>query len=249
MKPNTAQQAPAEARDDARHGARPLLAVVPATTSTVLSPGEAGRLAELEGVVERGLRTFIEVGEALREIRDSHLYRERYESFEIYCRQRWGFQASRARQLVAAAGTVTTVTAAGLPAPENERQARALLALGDDEAAVVAAYREALASVPDRKRLTAQIVKDAVARIEMRRAAARKAAASRRALGDQLALMQPAEDELEIHFPPAGTEREVVVTEADGQGGRSRRVIREGDPEAGAVFEAVDRARREPPCG
>jgi len=52
----------------------------------------------------------------------------------------------------------------------------------------------------------------------------------------------------EMDFPAAGTEREVVFTEADGQGGRARRVIREGDPEAGAVFEAIDRARGEQPC-
>ena len=38
-------------------------------------PGRpAERLRQLEGVIERGLETFIEVGRALLEIRDSRLY-------------------------------------------------------------------------------------------------------------------------------------------------------------------------------
>lgn len=41
-------------------------------------------------------------------------------------RERWGFSDSRARQLIGAAQTVTNVTAAGLPAPANEGQAREL---------------------------------------------------------------------------------------------------------------------------
>jgi hypothetical protein len=43
-----------------------------------LLPAERGRLAELEQVVERGLQTFVEVGLALTEIRDSRLYRVKY---------------------------------------------------------------------------------------------------------------------------------------------------------------------------
>jgi len=91
-----------------------------------LTDPERSRLAELEEVVERGLTTFVEVGNALLEIRDQRLYRETHSTFEAYCRERWGFVASRARQLIAAAKTVTVVTAAGLPAPTTERQAREL---------------------------------------------------------------------------------------------------------------------------
>jgi len=69
------------------------------------------RLAELEIVVGQGLDTFIEVGTALMEIRDSRLYKELHPTFEEYCLERWGFTASRARQMIAAVKTVTDVTA------------------------------------------------------------------------------------------------------------------------------------------
>jgi phage N-6-adenine-methyltransferase len=47
------------------------------------------RLAECEAVIERGLATFVEVGNALLEIRDDRLYRETHRTFEDYCRERW----------------------------------------------------------------------------------------------------------------------------------------------------------------
>lgn len=84
------------------------------------------RLAELEIVVGQGLDTFIEVGTALMEIRDSRLYKELHPTFEEYCVERWGFTASRARQMIAAVKTVTDVTAQGLPAPTTEAAARRL---------------------------------------------------------------------------------------------------------------------------
>ena len=55
------------------------------------------RLAELETVIESGIRTFVDVGRALLEIRDSRLYRESYPTFDEYCRERWGFGRIRAR--------------------------------------------------------------------------------------------------------------------------------------------------------
>lgn len=44
--------------------------------STALSATEGGRLADLEVTIERGLTTFVEVGAALSEIRESRLYRQ-----------------------------------------------------------------------------------------------------------------------------------------------------------------------------
>jgi hypothetical protein len=91
-----------------------------------LVPAEKARLAELEAVVDRGLQTFYEVGNALLEIRERKLYRETNSTFQAYCQERFGFSDSRGRQLIAAAKTVTTVTAQGLPAPKTEREAREL---------------------------------------------------------------------------------------------------------------------------
>src|SRR5438128_902720 len=84
------------------------------------------RLVELEAIVERGLETFLDVGNALMEIRNLRLYRETHSTFELYCKERFGFSASRGRQLIAAAKTVTDVTLHGLPAPNTEGEARAL---------------------------------------------------------------------------------------------------------------------------
>lgn len=61
------------------------------------------RLSELEAVIEHGLTTFVEVGEALLEIRESRLYRETHATFEAYCKDRWGWSIRHAeRQMVAA---------------------------------------------------------------------------------------------------------------------------------------------------
>ena len=57
------------------------------------------RLSELEALIERGQQTFIEVGLALTEIRDSKLYRQDFATFDQYCEKRWGWtrQPSRHR--------------------------------------------------------------------------------------------------------------------------------------------------------
>lgn len=101
-------------------------------------------LEQCEEVIERGLGTFVEVGLALMEIRDKRLYRETHDTFEAYCRQRWQFSDSRARQLIGAAETVTTVTVGGLPAPSSERQARALTPLKDEPEKMAQAWEEAV---------------------------------------------------------------------------------------------------------
>ena len=65
-----------------------------------ISSEESQRLIELKQIVERGLATFIEVGEALMEIRDSRLYRVEHKTFEDYCREKWKMSDRRARQLI-----------------------------------------------------------------------------------------------------------------------------------------------------
>jgi hypothetical protein len=55
-----------------------------------LIPSEVQRLIICERTIEQGGLTFIEVGAALQEIRDSKLYRAEFKSFERYCISRWG---------------------------------------------------------------------------------------------------------------------------------------------------------------
>jgi hypothetical protein len=58
------------------------------------------RLEELEVVIGRGKQSWIEVGEALTEVRDKELYKERYGSFNEYCELRWGFKKRYASYLI-----------------------------------------------------------------------------------------------------------------------------------------------------
>ena len=85
----------------------------------LLSKLETNDFKNLERIIESGLRTFEDVGNALASIREKKLYRAEHDTFEAYCKQRWGFSSSRARQLVAAAEVVKE-----FPQVSNERQAR-----------------------------------------------------------------------------------------------------------------------------
>jgi len=100
-----------------------------------LAPVERTRLATEEAVIERGLHTFVQVGKALAAIRDQRLYRAEHETFEAYCKSRWGFTDRRARQMIDAAETVDSLPT-GTTVPVTESQARALSGLDPEQAAV-----------------------------------------------------------------------------------------------------------------
>jgi hypothetical protein len=124
-----------------------------------LAPAERRRLTKLEGVVEHGVRTFVDVGLALQEIRDSRLYRETHSTFELYLDERWKISRSRGYRIIDAARVADAVSPTG-DIPANERQARELAPLLDDEAQLVEAWRELRDEYGDR--VTAAKVKDAV---------------------------------------------------------------------------------------
>lgn len=121
---------------------------------------ERNRLTECEATIERGLSTFVEVGSALLEIRDSRLYRETHATFEEYCRERWGMSRQRANQLVGAASVVENLTTMVAkpetdepriesPPPISERQARPLVGL--PAAQQQQAWQKAVESAPNGK--------------------------------------------------------------------------------------------------
>lgn len=132
-----------------------------------LSTSEAGRLAELETVIERGLQTFIEVGSALLEIRNSRLYRHMYATFEEYCQERWDLRKSRIYQLMDAAEVVENLKSSTIvelsneytPLPTNEAQARPLAKLAVDIQRQV--WRKAVETAPQGK-ITAKHVETVV---------------------------------------------------------------------------------------
>lgn len=85
----------------------------------------AASLADLEAVIERGLKTFLEVGEALTGIRDGRLYKEAgFETFERYCRDKWGLSKTHANRQVHAAALARALAPMGVTIG-SERAARA----------------------------------------------------------------------------------------------------------------------------
>lgn len=59
-----------------------------------LTPAEIENLDRLEAIAQHGLGTYAQVGNALAEIRDRHLYRDSHPSFQTYLRERWGVSAT-----------------------------------------------------------------------------------------------------------------------------------------------------------
>lgn len=98
-------------------------------SSEVISLTESARLVELEEVIEKGIGTFIKVGEALSEIRDKRLYRVGFETFEEYCRVEWEMSKAYAFRAIAGAEVVKNLSPMGDTLPRNERQARPLATL------------------------------------------------------------------------------------------------------------------------
>ena len=67
---------------------------------------ESNDLQYREQIIQKGLKTFIEVGDALAFIRDNRLYRKDHDTFESYCRDRWGFSRVQAHRLMEASEVV-----------------------------------------------------------------------------------------------------------------------------------------------
>jgi hypothetical protein len=74
-----------------------------------LLPAEAARLTELEQVIDRGARAYLEVGNALLAIRNERLYRATHTSFAGYLRERWDLGRSHGYRLIDAAKTAAVL--------------------------------------------------------------------------------------------------------------------------------------------
>jgi len=98
-----------------------------------LSVSEANELQRCELVIKQGLETFIEVGQALLIIRDKRLYRLESETFEDYCRGKWGMARQNANRLIAASEVISNLEPVGSITPQSERQARPLASLPPEQ--------------------------------------------------------------------------------------------------------------------
>lgn len=127
--------------------------------STELTTTEAQELAQHEQTIERGLTTFVDVGLALLAIRDARLYRLEHDTFEDYCRERWGMARQRAHQLIEAAQVAENVSTIVDTRPANEAQARPLAQLEPEQQRE--AWALAVETAPAGK-VTAALVQQAV---------------------------------------------------------------------------------------
>ena len=104
-------------------------------SSDQLSSTENDRLKHCETIIQKGLDTFVQVGEALLEIRDSRLYRDSdnpERTFEDYCRERWKFTHRHANRLIEASDVMYNLGPVG-PLPTSEAQVRPLAKLDPDQ--------------------------------------------------------------------------------------------------------------------
>jgi hypothetical protein len=131
--------------------------------SEPLSLNEVQTLEHYEQIIAQGIKTFVQVGHALLTIREHHLYRARYSTFEEYCRQRWDLSRPRAYQLMDAAQVIDTVSTIVDIAPANEAQARPLTSL--PPAQQVEVWREVVETAPP-SGITAKHVQETVKRVK-----------------------------------------------------------------------------------
>ncbi|MFK0732997.1 MAG: hypothetical protein ACIWVG_17900 [Gloeotrichia echinulata HAB0833] len=115
----------------------------------IISETEAQELRRLEATVERGLRAFWEIGQALRQIQNQHLYRQDYKNFEEYCITRWEMSRRSAYQLIEAASVYENVRHGAQILPANERQARPLTVLPPEKQRE--AWNKAVSTAPSGK--------------------------------------------------------------------------------------------------
>ena len=71
-----------------------------------LTVADKARRKKLETVIQAGLKTFIDVGQALEAVRAEKLYRDKWKTFEAYCEDMFELSRNRAYQLIDAAKTV-----------------------------------------------------------------------------------------------------------------------------------------------
>jgi len=104
----------------------------------ILQENTNNMLQQCEEAIQRGLNGFLVAGVALARIKQEKLYKDRYRSYEEYCKKRWNITPQHDNRLIKAARVVeeikTEPTGSVSVPPQSENQARAL-ARSDNPAA------------------------------------------------------------------------------------------------------------------
>jgi hypothetical protein len=123
-----------------------------------LDTTERLRFEQCEIIIEKGWATFVEVGEALWEIKKLDLYREHFDRFEDYCKARWGCTATHANRQIAAA-KVAKLLPRGSVAKLCESQLRPLVGLPEES---IPGVWEKVRALAEDTPITAEIVQKVV---------------------------------------------------------------------------------------
>lgn len=126
-------------------------------SNAYLTIPEKQKLQSLEITIQRGLKYYIEVGEALLSIRNSELYKE-YGTFEDYCTKRWNMTRRNASYLIQATKVVDDL-GKNFPIPTRVSQANELSALPREDRAT--AWEQVIATAPA-SGITASFVRETV---------------------------------------------------------------------------------------
>ncbi len=125
---------------------------------------ENQRLDQLEDIVSKNLRAYYEVGIALLEIRESRLYRNGYETFEDYCRDRWDMGINYSEKIMNSAKVIDNLKSRtnGTTQPQSERQTRPLTRLSAP--LQIEAWKKAVETAPEGK-ITAKHIEAVVVQV------------------------------------------------------------------------------------
>jgi archaellum component FlaC len=204
-----------------------------------------GELEACEKTIERGLNTFIEVGIAIRQIRDNRLYRADYDTFEEYCRERWGWSRRHANRQVEAADTVellkpeSELNGLGPVGPVSERQARAIAPLAKEDPGEA---REVMNRLREQHgdEMTAKHTEQVVKEIKTAKAIRTQLPESVRAVVEN---SEPEDHSLSRN--PVQLRHLLDVHLKHGEGRAGELALRVADGEFQSTFEAYDAIREE----
>ncbi len=132
-----------------------------------LTTREQREFGRAERTIAKGLKSFLEVGMALKEIRDKRLYRQQYDTFAEYVAKRWEMSRPRAYELCAASEVMADLS--GIPdirvLPENEAQANPLTRLKITEHRQQAWGMAVAMAAAERRPVTARDAEEAVRKL------------------------------------------------------------------------------------
>lgn len=151
-------------------------------------------LEQHEEIIEASLKSGFDIGESLLDIQERKLYKEQFDTFEQYCKQRWNVSKTSAYQFMEMVIVRRDLSAIAhsemkkLPGETiNTAQARALSECADDAKTRAAILSAAVASAPKDKagdpRVTAAVIKKAAAAVTKKRTPSKAAASNGAANG------------------------------------------------------------------